>query len=235
VPLCQLLPTPLDEVDAADVYTTPAEARSRPAPWVLANMVSSADGSAAVQGRSGPLGGEPDARVFRVLRRSADVVLAGAGTVRTEGYRPIRGDSPTPIAVVSASLDLDLGSTLFTEALARTIVVTCATSDAGRRAAAEEVADVVVAGEERVDAAATIAALAERGHRRVLCEGGPSLLAQLVAADMLDELCLTIAPTLAGGDGPRILTGATWAKPLPRRLATLLEEDGVLFARYLRA
>jgi riboflavin biosynthesis pyrimidine reductase len=228
----QLLPDAVADVDPATVYGDAPRTPPAGRPWVMANMVASLDGSAAVDGRSGPLGGPADKAVFHLLRSVADVILVAAGTARAEGYKPARGDDPAPIAVVSRSLELDLASPLFTEAAARTIAITCEAADADRRRATAEVADVVVAGDARVEVGAALTALHERGHRLVLCEGGPSLLAQVAAAGALDELCLTISPILVGGDGPRILDGDI-GSPLPRRLATLLEDDGTLFARYL--
>jgi riboflavin biosynthesis pyrimidine reductase len=93
----------------------------------------------------------------------------------------------------------------------------------------------VIAGEERVEPRAALEVLARRGHRVVLCEGGPSLLAEVAAADCLDELCLTLAPLLAGGTSPRILAGPLPDAPVALQVASVLEEDGMLFLRYLRA
>jgi riboflavin biosynthesis pyrimidine reductase len=203
-------------------------------PWVLANMVSSADGSATLEGRSGGLSTPADRELFHHLRALADVVLVGASTVRAEGYGPARGEHGPPIAVVTGSLALDWDSRFFTEARARPLVVTSAAADPSRLERAREVADVVLAGDLRVELARAVAELGRRGHRVVLCEGGPSLLAETAGAGVLDELCLTLAPVLAGGVSPRILTG-----PLPDavdlRLASVLEDEGALFLRYLRA
>jgi riboflavin biosynthesis pyrimidine reductase len=196
-------------------------------------MIASVDGSAALDGRSGGLGGPADRQVFHLLRALADVVLAGAETVRVERYRPIREPRPVPIAVVSRSLALDLTQPLYADAQARTIILTCDASDPARRRLAAGVADVVVAGDEAVDPALALAALAERGHQVALCEGGPGLLAQLVAAALVDELCLTVSPLLAGGGGPRILTGVGLADPGRLVLETALEDDGFLLLRYL--
>ena len=95
---------------------------------------------------------------------------------------------------------------------ARTHVITCAAADPKRRAEAEKVAEVIVAGQDRVEPAAALQALAERGYQTVLCEGGPTWLGELVAADRLDELCLTIAPLMGGdllpGDGDAARRGA---------------------------
>ncbi|MGH9183752.1 MAG: pyrimidine reductase family protein [Acidimicrobiales bacterium] len=230
----QLLPSPATEVDLGAAYGSADRRPHHGRPWVVANFVSSADGSATLDGRSGPLGSGLDRRVFRLLRSLADVVLVGAGTVRAERYGPVRGPDPAPLAVVSASLDLDWQGRLFTDAVARPLVITGAASDPERRAHAAQVAEVVVIGEERVDLGRAVAALGGRGHRVVLCEGGPSVLGQLLAADALDELCLTLSPILVGGDGPRIASHAQPARPLELRPVSLLEEDGTLFLRYLR-
>jgi len=236
----QLLPTAADTVDLPSAYAHPDEGT----PWVRANMVASLDGSAVKDGRSGGLGGPADREVFGVLRSLCDAVLVGAGTARTEGYKAPRakeadvdhrrqlGQRPAPVLVlVSRGLDLDPASELFTGD-ERTVVVTSGSADRTARDRLSEVADVVVAGDDEVDVGAAIDTLAERGLRRVLCEGGPSLLADVVAAGRLDELCLTISPELVGGDGPRILHGA--AAGLAVRPELLLEDDGVLLARYLR-
>ncbi len=217
-------------------------------PWVKANMVASADGAVTVQGRSGGLSGAADKLVFTVLRSLADVVLAGAGTVRAERYRQaqpdelwpeLRGGRPVPpIAVVSGRLELDLGERLFGPQGPRTIVLTTERADAARRAAAARVADVVVAGTDSVDPAAVIAALTGRGFRRILVEGGPSLLGQLVEAGLLDELCLTISPVLDGGHpgAGRITASRQPGGGLTGlRLASLLEDGGALLTRYVRA
>ena len=228
----QLLPSPAERVDLASVY-----GRDRPPqperPWVVANMIASADGAAAVEGRSGGLGGPGDRQVFHLLRASVDVVVAAAGTVRAERYRPILEPRPVPIAVVSRSLALDWSSPLFTAAPARTILLTCEAADPTTRRRAEALADVVVAGEEAVEPRLAVAALAERGHRVALCEGGPRFLAQLVAADVVDELCLTVSPLLVGGDGPRILTGGAAPAPVRLVLDSALEDEGFLLLRYL--
>ncbi len=198
-------------------------------------MVASVDGAATAQGRSGGLSGDADRQVFSVLRSLADVILAGAGTVRAEKYRPVTGTEawpelredrpPTPpIAVVTRLLDLDLESPLLAGAphWARTIVLTTEAAPAGRRAAAARHADVVIAGAELLSPEAVIGALAERGHQRILIEGGPHLLGQVAAAGLLDELCLTVSPLLAGGRAGRILAaGATGGDDIPAAQAAL--------------
>lgn len=215
--------------------------------WVRANMVASLDGAIAVDDRSAGLSGAADRLLFHVLRSLADVVLVGAGTVRAERYglaKPSRtwpqlrqGRPATPpIAVVTRDISLDLDSQLIRgdDSLPRTIVLTTNRAPAERVAAAAKTADVIVAGDDEVSAKAAIDALAELGHRRILVEGGPSLLGQLVSADLVDELCLTISPLIAGGDGPRMIVSHGPAKVTRMRLATLIEDDGFLLSRYVR-
>jgi riboflavin biosynthesis pyrimidine reductase len=241
----QLLPPSRSnrQVDLAAVYAYPKGARR----WLRANMVSSVDGAATAEGASAGLSGEADKRVFGVLRALADVVLVGAATVRQEGYRPARvreqyqamradeGQAPAAaIAVVSASLRLDLSTPLFTEPAVPTIILT--TSDApGDRvdAASEAGADVIAAGTGRVDVALAVDRLAERGLGRILCEGGPMLLTEIAESGRLDELCLSYSPQLRAGDAQRILNGMELHGGLPLILHTLLTEEGFLFARYL--
>lgn len=230
-------PGPAGDVDLAAAYAYPGER------WLRLNMVASADGGIAVEGLSGGLSGEGDRRVFGVLRGLADVVLAGAATVRAEGYGPARpraswgplreGRPPAPpIAVISGRLALDLAAPLFTEATVPTIVITTESAPEALRRRAAEVADVVVAGGDRVDPARALAALRERGLGRVLCEGGPRINAQLAAAGLVDELCLTVSPALIGGQAARVLDGP--ASHTPLTLAHVLEQDGFLFCKYTR-
>lgn len=218
-----------------------------PRAWVRANMVASADGATALKGESGGLSSAVDRRLFMTLRALADVILVGGRTVRVERYGPSRprddwtplraGRPPSPpIAIVTSKLGLDLSSPLFTEAPrhARTIVLTTEAASPDRRAQAARHAEVLITGRERVDLAAAITTLAGRGLARVLTEGGPGLLGQLAMADLLDELCLTVSPLLAGGAAGRVMVGASLPAPWRLRLAHVLEDDGSLFCRYLR-
>jgi riboflavin biosynthesis pyrimidine reductase len=249
-----LLPVVQDDLTDTDLdraYAWPEG--SRTTTWVRANMVATVDGAArSPEGLSAGISGEADRRVFGRLRGLADVVLAGAGTARVEGYRPARpkeafarqrasdGQAVVPaIAVVSRSLRLDLATPLFTEALVPTLVITCAASDQDRRRALADVAQVIVAGDETVDLQEAVKALRARGLTRLHAEGGPHLLGDLAAAGQLDELLLTMTPLLAGGSYgadeaiPRILAGAAiFDAPRPLRLHHLLEEGGTLFASY---
>ena len=210
-------------------------------------MIATADGAATVEGRSGALGGDGDRQVFRAVRSVADVVLVGAGTVRAERYRPAtsteavaaartaRGQAPAPrIAVVTASAAVDPTLPLFGDPAHPPLVLTTTAAEADRRAALGEVAEVVeVTDAPHLRPAEALAALADRSAGVVLCEGGPSLLSQVVADGLLDELCLSVAPTLAAGDAPRIAHGAAPVQA-GMALAHVLEDDGYLFLRYVR-
>jgi riboflavin biosynthesis pyrimidine reductase len=240
----RLFPGPSAKVDWADL----PDAYAYPpgdATTVRANMVASVDGAAQLGGRSGPLSTPADQKLLGLLRQLADVVLVGARTARAERYGPVpvrrayedlrlaAGQLPAPpIAVVSGGLDLDPDGPLFRDAAAQTIVVTCRAAPPDRRRLLSERAEVIDAGDDRVDLGRAVDALAERGHRRVLCEGGPTVLAQLTRTGRLDELCLTVSPLLTGGSAARILDGTTIEPAMHVRLLHLLEDDGALFARY---
>jgi riboflavin biosynthesis pyrimidine reductase len=243
----RLWPDPLDDIDVD--ATVASELRPTPEgrPWLLVNMIGSLDGAITVEGRSGPLGRPADRALFHALRAVADVVMAGAGTVRAERYGPARptdaqraarvarGQAEVPpIAIVTRSLDLDLDSALFTSGEGpRPIVITCASAPTDRRAATEERADVLVVGEDTVDLPAAMAALAEHGSI-ITCEGGPRLNADLIADDLVDEWAHTLSPILTGGDSVRAAAGAVPPTPREMVLDRLLEGDGLLLTRWLR-
>ncbi|MFC4472380.1 pyrimidine reductase family protein [Streptomyces xiangluensis] len=235
--------------ELAAAYAYPEHGPGGREPWLRANMVSTLDGAAQHDGRSQPISSATDMRIFGTLRGLADVVLVGAETVRKEGYRPARaredfaalreaaGQGPAPaIAVVSASLELDFTLPLFTSPLVPTLLLTGAAAAPDRIATAEKAGvQVVIAGDGMgVDPARAVRALGERGLHRLLTEGGPRLLGQLVAAGVLDELCLAVSPMLTAGDAQRIAGGPRVAVPRRFELTSLLEEAGFLFSRYRR-
>lgn len=224
LPLVRMLfPNPEDDVDVAATYAGADRPRS---PWVLVNMISTVDGATSVGGKSGGLGGPADKRVFAAIRSLADVILVGAGTVRAENYGP-----DPRLAIVTASLDLDPDARVFTGAAPPT-VLTSADADPARRDALAAVANVVTVNEGRhVDLRAALSHLAGV----VVCEGGPSVNGQLVADDLVDELCLSISPLLAAGDSPRVAHGPGADQPRHMQLAHALEADGMLFVRYVRS
>jgi riboflavin biosynthesis pyrimidine reductase len=236
-------PTGDENVDLVEVYAYP-QGRT----WLRANMVAGIDGAAqAPDGLSAGLSSPADKKIFGVLRALADVIVVGASTVRDEGYRPPRpkpafaaareaaGQASVPVmAIVSRSLAVDFGSPLFTEAIVPTVVITCEQARPDGLAAARTYGDVIIAGRDRVDFARAFDALAERGLTRQLTEGGPHVLAQIAASGRLDELCLTIGPLLTAGPADRILAGPALTPPQPMYPISLLEENGSLFARYVR-
>lgn len=297
----QLLPRPAAEVDPLALYVAAVRTPPGGRPWVMVNMIASADGAVAVGGASGGLGSPADRAVFAAARACADWILVGAGTVRAERYRLPRpsaaaraarqaaGRSERPgLAVVSASLDLDPDLPMLADRRpgeARPLILTGPDAPADRAERLAETAEVVrlesaaapppepprtaetaresadqaehaasrisstrpAANSARESAdraenaaaaksgspAAALGELGRRGAQVVLSEGGPTLNAWLAEAQMIDELCLSVAPLLAGGPSPRLVHGAALAGPLNLELAHLLEEDGMLFARYL--
>ena len=243
------------EDDLARLYAHELPSPGRAA-WVRANLVTTLDGAAAgADGSSRSISGPTDLRVLVVLRSLADVVLVGAGTARSEGYGPLGvrpalaarraalGQAAAPVLAVvtrsgrlpdelleaAADDDRSAGGS-------RVLAVTCsAAGDSALDRLRSGLGDdsVVVAGDGEVDLSAAVADLGRRGLRRVLCEGGPSLLRDVVAADLLDELCLTTTPLLVAGGGPRALVGEALVGRLD--LASLLLADdggGTLLGRW---
>ncbi|MEO6794687.1 MAG: pyrimidine reductase family protein [Mycobacterium sp.] len=239
---------PVDDAELARLYAYPEP--DEPRIWVRANFISSIDGAATVAGTSGGLAGPGDRTLFTLLRALADIIVVGAGTIRAENYggahlnaaerqrRRDRGQSEVPrLAIVTRSGRLDRDLRVFTETELPPLVLTCAAAadDTRRRLAGHaEVLDCSGGNPALVDEAAVLAVLAARGQRRVLTEGGPTLLGTFIESDLLDELCLTMAPYLVGGRAPRITTGGG-ELPTPMRCAHLLtDESGYIYGRYVK-
>ncbi|MEO9139231.1 MAG: dihydrofolate reductase family protein [Jatrophihabitans sp.] len=238
-----LLPAPVDDVDLHAYYAAGWLDRG----GIRANFVSSVDGAVSTSGTSKTLQTESDGVVFAVLRDLADVVLVGAGTAVAECYHPIPfserrleirrsyGLRPElPVAVISRSLRLDPDDVFFTDATAaqRPIVLTTEAADAEKRRLLKQVADVVDCGDQVIDSVLVRQALVERGLTRILCEGGPTVLNDLIREGVVDELCVTLAPTLVGGGPPRMTGDHEWAAPAGVTLVGLVEDAGNLFCRY---
>ncbi|MEE1619008.1 pyrimidine reductase family protein [Brachybacterium sp. J153] len=213
-------------------------------PWLRMNFVESLDGAVTREGLSGGLGGAADRLVFDLMRWWADVVLVGAGTARTEGYGSMRlpddaaswrlahGLAEQPVlALVSGRLDLDPASPLFVGAPVRPLVLTVGEAPRRARERLAEVADVVDAGTSVVDPARARAVLADRGLGRIHAEGGPTLFGTFLAAGAVDELCLTLAPTLEAG-GVGLIARSPESAPTAMRLAGILRGDDELLLRY---
>lgn len=218
--------------------------------WVRANMISSIDGGATDDGKSGGLAGPGDKALFTRMRQEADVILVGASTVRVENYsgaqmsvaqrreRQRRGQAELPpIAVLTHSADFEHDAKIFTRTEVPPLIMTSRDSaeDArGRFGSLAEVVDASGDDTDRVDPAVVLAIFARRGLRRVLTEGGPSLISLLIEHGLLDELCVTIAPILVGGSARRIATGSGETLTRMRRSHLLSDDEGYLYTRYVK-
>jgi riboflavin biosynthesis pyrimidine reductase len=238
---------PVDDDDLDRLYAYPTEPDRC---VVRGNAITSLDGGATTDGTSGGLGGAGDRRIFALQRELADVIVVGAGTARAENYggarmtaaqrqrRQLRGQSEVPpIALVTRSgvIEHDLG--VLTGSEVRPLVLTCAAAAAQARSrvgSAAEVVDCSQADPEQVDLGTALQQLAERGLLRVLTEGGPSLLGTFIAARLLDEICLTSAPLLLGGNAVRIAHGERGIVTPMRPLHVLTDAEGYQYTRYVR-
>ncbi len=229
-----------------DTYLAVDRSAPRHECWVAGHMVAGLDGTAAIHGKVGALSTDVDQDLFRRMRQIADVVVVGAETVRKEGYGLVRlseeaqaarqalGKPPTPpVAVVSGSLNLNWNLKLFREAPehAPTMVVTGESADPDAVAEAKQHAEVVFAGADRVEPATLLKTFAARGYQVVLCEGGPTLLGGLVAADRLDELLLSVAPVM-GGDNLPVSVRPDGAGIAHFELQHVMGAHNTLFLRY---
>lgn len=237
----------VDEARLPELYKYPDDLANC---WVRANFISTLDGSASVDGKSGGLGGPGDRALFRLMRELADVIVVGAGTVRAENYsgaqlsvaqrqdRQARGQAEVPpIAIVTQSGHLDRDSLVFTQTEVAPLVLTCTAAAADtkdRLHGLAEVVDCSGADPAGVDTATMLTVLAARGLLRVLTEGGPSLLGTFVENDLLDELCLTLAPTVVAGQGGRIAKATGAIATSLRRAHLLADDSGYLYSRYVR-
>ena len=236
----------LDPIDFYDQVRTPHVDR----PWLLLNMITSIDGSTHISGTSGGLGGPADQRVLGTLRSFADVILVGSGTVHAENYRTPHApdgesgkrrierkqDQHPRLAVLSGSGNLDSGIPMFDQDESKSAKPLIYTSENGNENLSEnfqEKAEVVTLGVGPVDLSFVLRDLFDRGAKVVLAEGGPSLNHQLVEAQLVDELCLTISPLLVGGESSSIINGPVFSDPHQFQLNGLATEDRFLFCRYL--
>lgn len=219
---------------------------AEPPQGVRVNVIFSADGAATFGGRAGPLSCAIDQQLLEILRGFADVVLVGAGTARAEKYGPVRltetqqaqrhragRTQPPPIAVISRTRDLP--ATLVNNPNQPPLLVTCTQSPAAHDVGGDLRCGVLVAGEGSVDVVHAIALLRAHGLTRVLCEGGPTLLDELVDADAVDEICVTMAPKLAASQpfGQR-RPPSRLPVPATLQLAHALTHDDYVFLRYRR-
>jgi riboflavin biosynthesis pyrimidine reductase len=226
-------------IELASFYADPPDG-------VRANMIFSADGAAAFGGRAGPLSCRTDQRLLKILRGFADVILVGAGTARAENYGPVAltdagrfrryhegRANPPPIAVVSRSGELP--PRLFSDPEQPPILVTCAQTAARYERDQDDRPQILVAGQDSVDMTRAVAMLRAAGMHRILCEGGPTLLDELVESDAVTEICVTLAPKLAASQpvGHR-LHPARLPAPVTMRLEHALVCEDYLFLKYCR-
>jgi riboflavin biosynthesis pyrimidine reductase len=192
-------------------------------PFLLVNMIATADGRATIAGRTGPIANRADYELFHALRTRVDAVMVGAETVRVESYGPLE---PAAVLVTrSVQVPPDVG---LLKAPGNRVVVCTPSLDRELPACAAEVSYLRGTLEEGVRRLRT-----ELGMRSVLCEGGPQLLGDLVRAGLVDELHLVIAPKVAAGPDPlTIVTGAALDPPADLRLLSVHESGGYLFLRY---
>jgi riboflavin-specific deaminase-like protein len=238
----RLTPDSADTTVAEQLATLDLKSRAlRERPYVVLNFATTLDGRAAISGRSGPIGSDTDTEMLQRLRTHVDAVMIGAGTMRAERYGRIVSDpalrayrerigfAHDPLAViVSNRLELPWDASLFTDGGGRVVIFT-ASADAPPET---ETPVTVVRHPDGVELDRALRWLRrERGIESLLCEGGPTLHGRLREGGLADELFLTIAPKIAGGEGPRVLEGALPDVDLVE-LAWLLESDDELFARY---
>jgi riboflavin biosynthesis pyrimidine reductase len=218
----RLLPDRADGLTAADVAAAVPGPAPDDRPFLLVNMITTADGRATVAGRTGPIANRADYELFHALRTRVDAVMVGAETVRVEGY----GAMEPAAVLVSRSVQVPPTVGLLSEPGNRVIVLT--PSDRELEPCAAQVEYL------RADAADGVRRLRSRlGVRSVLCEGGPRLLGDLLRASLVDELHLVVAAKIAGGADPlTMVSGPAFEPPLAPRLLTLHESGGYLFLRY---
>ena len=232
----------LDDAGLAALYA----AGRRPEGWLRTNFATSIDGAiTGADGKSGSVNSDADHVVFELLRALSHAVVVGAGTARAEGYgalgvdarwQPIRRTLglPEDLPVVAVT---NRGSvpTSFLDQPVGSVLLAVPAASPGLAAARDQLGDdqVVVCGEDDVDDRRLVSALAERGWRQLLCEGGPHLHRSMVAAGVVDEICLSVTPVVVGGDGSRITAGA--GLDAAYRPEVLIEADGTVMGRWMRS
>ncbi len=235
-------------VDPSLAYTEVDRVVPDDRPYVIVGMIESIDGQTAASGRSRALGGPADKTVFDALRGIADAIVVGAGTVKAENYgqavlgrdvverRLAAGRAPAPtICVVTGRLSLDFDARLFTERGPRPVVITSRSAAPKRLLEAHRCARVIESGEPRVDLRGALRVMRGDGTELIVCEGGPSLNAAMLEAGLVDEIAVTIAPRVVGGDSNHLFGRAEIAQLVEFELNHVLESDGFLLLRYSRS
>lgn len=235
------------ETDNADLDVI-AFATELYASWpegIRTNMVMSLDGAVTFHGRVGPLSSSVDRALFHALRALSDVVLVGAGTARAEGYGPVElseqlvalranhgpwASAVPRLAIVTTSCRLP-PRCLDAPPSERPIVITSRQADTAQ---IRDHVDLIVAGTDDVDLPTSVNRLHDLGMRRILCEGGPSLIDRLAEADLVDDLCVTLTSQLAAEPRPATTTRSPLEKPQRFRLQHAVAHGTDVFLRYRR-
>ena len=245
----RLYPTPAADLEPTAIYDDLWRELPEPPldrPYVLLNMVTSVDGKAAVAGSAAPIGSDTDHRLMRSLRAAVDAVLIGGGTLRLERVDPrvgaawaarrvARGAAPEPLAVViTGSGDVPLDRRYFAYPDVPRLVIGGAAMPESRREELGARATLLTAPTARPEVGWALRRLREDfGVRHLLCEGGPTLNGELIAAGLVDELCWTLAPKIFGsGESLPLVAGPPLAAPTPLSLASAYLHESEFFLRY---
>lgn len=212
-------------------------------PYVVANMVATADGRATLEGHTEGISSDIDRTLFHALRAEVDAVMVGTGTIAIEGYGPLarreavrarRTESGLPeqplCVTASRSLALPVKAPLFRDPGSHVVVLTNSVREPPPcecRLTVER-----LPGEE-LDLALGMSRLRERyGVRALLLEGGPTVLAAMLEAGLVDELFLSLSPLLVGGGEPSVVEGTALPRPRRGKLVSVLESESFLYLRY---
>ncbi len=211
---------------------------------VVVNAATSADGKLSSRRREQiAISGEADfARVDR-LRADSDAVVVGVGTVLADdphltvkdeqlrAHRRENGRPENPARVVVDSRGRTPTDAAVLDDAATTYLCLSEAASVDRRGALADRAELITAGDERVDLLPAFAALQEAGLERIMVEGGGELIFSLFEAGLVDELRLFVGPRIIGGrDAPTLVDGEGFVAEFP---SLELEEvdrldDGVL-------
>lgn len=247
----QVFPTLETDLDLVDIVNRDHRAARPDRPWIGVNMVTSLDGAVAVDGRSGGLSSEADKEMFRALRQMPDAIIVGAGTARAENYGPVRLSDDIQLArqqrslsalprlvVISGRLQFDASARLFEDETQRPILITTNERAENAPQSLHAVAEIIGCGVNNVDIEKAMKTLREMNIGVALCEGGPTLNAELLNAQMIDEWFLTLSPVLVGGNEMRAIQEMNAhgmnAQAIDLPLQRIIEADGMLMTRYAR-
>lgn len=220
----QLLPTTSDTLNLLEIYGTPRSRHSSGRPSIGLCMVISIDGSTVVEGKSTLLSNPADRDVLIALRSAAETIVVGAGTIREEMYE-VPSKKGLRVGVVTRTGKMDLNTNLFKSGVGFLIM-----PEDAKQPDTEFDLEIVRAGKGNVDLQL---AMSQLPGSFVQLEGGALLNASMFAANLVDEINLTISPMVTGADSPRLANGAP---PLHSdyEVAHILEDNGFMFIRYLR-